>query len=171
MYTSTVSTNSSSTKAFDSNDAEKANFPQPEVIDEETCIDDKLGKELDSGEKLKKVIINADVKFCNGVRIRVKSVKFESNKYKAYGYVQSNSGHDSCLRETKDFKHSLFLGDQGTLEGDTIKIALGGHDYDKDGKLTLSEHSIDKYVKFAWDNYTGELAIYEKGKLRCWAIH
>jgi hypothetical protein len=136
---------------------------------EHTCIDDKLNKDLESGDSIKKMITNSDLIFCNGVRLRLKTYQFASKKYRAYGYVRSNSGSDSCLSESDNFAHSL-LGDQGVLNGDDIKILIGGHQFDSDNKIVPSEHRLARHVKFDWGTYSGEMAIFEKGKVRCWAI-
>lgn len=141
-----------------------------EQVDVHKCIDDKLTKDLDSGDSIKKMVVNDDFTFCNGVRIRLKTYQFSSNKYKAYGHVQSNSGYESCLTESPDFTHRMLLGDQGVLIGNDIKILIGGHQLDSDNKILPSEHRLARYVKFTWGSYSGELAIFEKGKLRCWGI-
>lgn len=143
-------------------------------VDEHTCIDAKLTKDLDSGESIKKMVSNTDITFCNGVRLRLKTYQFASKKYKAYGYVKSNSGNESCLIESDDFTLSSILGfsrgDQGVLNGNGIKILVGGHQFDSDNKVVPSEHKLARHVKFEWGSYSGELAISEKGKVRCWAI-
>ena len=138
-------------------------------IDEHTCIDEKLTKYLDSGESIKKMIANADIIFCNGVRLRLKTYQFTSKKYKAYGYIRSNSGLESCLTESTDYTHTIFLGDQGVLNGNNIKILVGGHYFDSNNKLVPSEHKLASHVKFDWENFNGELAIFEKDKVRCWS--
>ena len=139
-------------------------------VSEHTCIDNKLTKELDSGEAIKNMVINDDFTFCNGVRVRLKTYQFNSKKYKAYGYVISNSGLQSCLTESTEFTHKMFFGDQGILNGNNIKILIGGHQLDSADKIVPSEHKLARYVKFDWGSYNGELAIFEKGKIRCWAI-
>ena len=139
-------------------------------VSEHSCIDDKLNKDLESGESIRHLVINSDFMFCNGVRLRLKSYQFTSKKYKAYGFVQSNSGKDSCLIESEDFTHIALLGDQGVLNGDDMKILIGGHSFNSDNKIQLSNHVLARNVKFSWDTYRGELAILEKGKVKCWAI-
>ena len=141
----------------------------PEV-NERNCIDDKLNKDLDAGESVFKIFINTDFTFCSGVRLRLKSYLFSSRKYKAYGFVRSNSGKETCLTESESFDHKFLLGDQGVLDGNEIKILLGGHSFDENNKLKLSDHLLARTVKFDWGSYRGELAIFEKGKVKCWGI-
>lgn len=140
------------------------------IINEKSCIDAPLAKELESGESIKKLVVNSDVDFCNGVRVRLKTYQFSSKKYKAFGFVRSNSGHESCISESEDFTRTMFLGDRGVLVGDKVKILLGGHQFNSDNKLVPSEHRLARYVKFEWGSYQGEMGFIEKGKLRCWAI-
>jgi hypothetical protein len=139
-------------------------------VSEHSCIDNKLTRDLDSGESIKKMVTNSDFTFCNGVRLRLKTYLFASKKYKAYGVVHSNSGLESCLTESDDFTHTSFLGDQGVLNGLDIKILVGGHQFDSSNKIVPSEHRLARHVKFDWGAYSGELAFLEKGKVRCWAI-
>lgn len=139
-------------------------------INERSCIDELLAKELEAGESIKKLVINTDIDFCNGVRVRLKTYKFASKKYKAYGFVRSNSGHESCLKETEDFSNTQFFGDKGVLVGDDVLIILGGHQFNSDKRVIPSEHRLARFVKFDWKTYKGEMAFFEKDKLRCWAI-
>ncbi len=140
------------------------------VVDERNCIDKKLTIDLDSGESIAKMVVNTDVTFCNGVRLRLKTYQFISKKYKAYGFVRSNSGRETCIEEANSLTHKWKLGDDGVLEGQEIKILLGGHQFDSDNKVIPSEHRLARRVTFEWGSYNGEMAIYEKGKVRCWAI-
>lgn len=151
--------------------AEKNIISEKEEVSERTCIDQALVKELDAGESIKKLVANTDLDFCNGVRVRLKTYQFTSKKYKAFGFVRSNSGHETCIKESDNFSHTIFLGDKGVLIGENIKILLGGHQFNSDNQIVASENRLARYVKFDWGDYSGELAIVEKGKLRCWAIH
>lgn len=149
---------------------ESTKFERKDLVNDRSCIDAPLTKDLDSGESIKKLIVNTDLDFCNGVRLRLKAYQFSSKKYKAYGFVRSNSGHETCIRESDEFSHTAFLGDKGVLMGDNIKILLGGHEFNSNNMLVPSDRRTARYVKFEWGEYKGELAIMEKGKLRCWAI-
>lgn len=139
-------------------------------VSERACIDNLLSKELDAGESIRSLVVNTDVDFCNGVRVRLKTYKFASKKYKVFGYVRSNSGHETCIKESEDYTHTAFIGDKGVLIGNDIKILLGGHQFNSDNKIIPSEHRLARFVKFDWGSYNGEMALMEKGKLRCWAI-
>lgn len=143
-------------------------------INERNCIEEKLAKELDSGESIVRMVINSDIDFCNGVRVRLKSYLFSSKKYKVYGFVRSNSGHETCVQESDNYTHKRVMmktvGDEGVLVGENIKILLGGHEFDSDNKLKPSEHKLARFVRFDWGTYHGEMGIVEKDRLRCWAI-
>ena len=47
-------------------------FSSSKLIDEKTCIDDELLKELGENEIVKKVIDNSDISFCNDLRVMLK---------------------------------------------------------------------------------------------------
>lgn len=152
---------------------ETSKLEAPE-INERNCIEEKLAKELDSGESIVKMVINSDIDFCNGVRVRLKSYLFSSKKYKVFGFVRSNSGAETCLVESDNYTHKRVMmksvGDEGVLVGENIKILLGGHEFDSDNKLKPSEHKLARFVRFEWGTYHGEMGIVEKDRLRCWAI-
>lgn len=149
---------------------ETTKFDKKELVNDHTCIDTPLNKDLDAGESIKKLVFNTDMDFCNGVRVRLKAYQFTSKKYKAYGFVRSNSGHETCIKESDNFTHTPFLGEKGVLIGENVKILLGGHQFDSNNQLVPSDRRLSRYVKFEWGAYKGELAFMEKGKLRCWAI-
>lgn len=153
-----------------SNNLERRLDSDDTTINERVCIDQRLTKDLDAGESIRKLVANSDFDFCNGVRLRLKTYQFASKKFRVYGFVRSNSGKETCLRESDDFIHSTLRGEKGTLVGENIKILLGGHRFNSDNSIEPSEHKLARYVKFEWSEYKGELAIHEKGKLRCWAI-
>jgi hypothetical protein len=151
---------------------------EDEKVDDQNCIDNKLNKDLDSGETISKLRVNNDITFCNGVRVRLKFYLFTSKKYKAYGYVISNSGVKTCISEATDLTHKYVvsflklgnLGEQGVLQGNHgIKILLGGHEFDENKELVTNK--VFPYVRLgSWGNYTGEMAFFEKDKLQCRAI-
>lgn len=138
-------------------------------VSERACIDNKLNKDLDAGEAIEKMIANSDFTFCNGVRVRLKSYLFDSKKYKAYGFIQSNSRHSSCLTASDDYTTN-FLGDRGVLVGRNMKLLVGGHELGSDNKVIPSSHMRARYVKYGWGTYSGELGFYENGRVRCWGI-
>lgn len=141
------------------------------IIGDKTCIDDKLINELEEDELTKKTIDDADINFCNGLRIRIKIIKTTKNKTLVYGFAESSSGRRTCLREDKDFKRILFLGSRGSLVGEEIKISLGGHSYDSKGKLIKSAHLSGRNVDFKIASFSGEIGFFEKGKLKCWSMN
>lgn len=145
--------------------------PAELVVNERACIDDVMQKDLRDEEVVKKVTDDSDIVFCNGLRVRLKIFKTSSNELRAYGYAESTSGKASCLKYAKDFKHYPLLGFRGTLQGDTMKISLGGHMYTSEGKLISSDQLKARVVKFDIANYSGEMGFFENDKLKCWAIH
>ena len=146
-------------------------FSSSKLIDEKTCIDDELLKDLGENEIVKKVIDNSDISFCNGLRVRLKILKMSSGDLRVYGFASSSSGKMSCLKQGTDFQRFPLLGDQGTLVGDKIKISLGGHEYDSENKLIKSKRFKGKFVKFDMTDYSGEMGFFEGNKLKCWAQH
>lgn len=139
-------------------------------INDKKCIDEKLIKDLNNNEKVKTQIADTDILFCNGIRIRLKTFQLTSRKFKAYGFIQTNSGIESCLTESNTFSNTLFLGTRGILLGENVKVLVGGHKLDKEGKLIPSDHLLARYVKFDTYTYNGELAVLENGFPSCWAI-
>lgn len=149
----------------------KKNFSSDKLVDEINCIDNVLVKELGEKDVVKKVLDDSDISFCNGLRVRVKIFKISNGELRVYGFAESTSGRKSCLRQSGDFQRFPFLGDQGTLFGDKIKISLGGHEYTSEGKLIKSDRFKGKYVKFDMASYSGEMGFFESNKLKCYAQH
>ncbi|MBC7712530.1 MAG: hypothetical protein H7177_04300 [Rhizobacter sp.] len=146
-------------------------FKSDKVVDDQTCIDDVLVKELGEKEIVKKIIDDSDINFCNGLRIRIKVFKISNGETRVYGFAESSSGKTSCLKQGPDFERIPFIGDQGTLVGDKIKISLGGHAFDSNGKVIKSDRIKGKFVRFDVANYSGEMGFFEGTKLKCWAQH
>lgn len=144
---------------------------EPNKINEENCIDEAMKRDLSEQELVKKVLAESDISYCNGVRVRVKIFKLSTEEIRVYGFAQSSSGKLSCLRNGKDLKRIPFFGYQGTLNGNGIKVSLGGHQYTTEGKLITSDKLSGKYVKFDVATYSGEMGFFENDTLRCWAIH
>lgn len=149
----------------------KKNFSSEKIVDDKNCIDDVLLKELGEKETVKKVVDDADISFCNGLRVRVKIFKISNGELRVYGFAESTTGKMSCLKQSGDFQRFPFLGDQGTLFGDKIKISLGGHEYTSEGKLIKSNRFKAKYVRFDVASYSGEMGFFESNKLKCYAQH
>lgn len=146
-------------------------FADEKQVTEQSCIDEVMQKDLGKEEVVKKILDDSDIVFCNGLRVRVKIFRTNIDDIRAYGYAESTTGKSSCLKYGKDFKHYPLLGYRGTLQGDVIKISLGGHQYTSEGKLIASEKLRAKVVKFDMANYSGEMGFFENDKLKCWAIH
>ncbi|MGZ3806784.1 MAG: hypothetical protein ACXVCE_01760 [Bacteriovorax sp.] len=157
------------TKKAPGKEEKTGNDAKIEKIDERTCIDDQLNIDL-SSSSVKKMIVNTDITFCNGTHLRLKTYKLGPKKYKALGLVISNSGRESCLKESEEFSKVWPLGDRGVLVGDNIKITLGGHELDSNNKLVSSKHFFKRQVKFTEDKFSGEMAIFENGKLSCFEM-
>lgn len=151
--------------------AGKKVFNAENSVTEQTCIDEVMQKDLAEKEVVKRVMEDSDLVFCNGLRVRVKIFRTSNDDIRAYGYAESSSGKSSCLKSAKDFKHYPLFGYRGTLQGDVIKISLGGHQYTSEGKLISSDKLRAKVVKFDMANYSGEMGFFENDKLKCWAIH
>lgn len=149
----------------------RKSFTSEKMVDDKNCIDDILLKELAANETVKKVVDDTDISFCNGLRVRVKIFKVSSGEIRVYGFASSTSGRMSCLKQSGDFQRIPFLGDQGTLFGDRIKISLGGHEYTAEGKLIKSKGLKAKFVKFDVADYSGEMGFFENNKLKCYAQH
>lgn len=150
----------------------KKDFEIHKLINETTCIDDMLKSELGEKEQIKKVVTDTDINYCNGLRVRVKVFKISGGeKLRAYGFAESSSGKSSCLRDGSDFNKVMFLGYEGTLNGDGIKISLGGHLYSTDKKLIKSDRLKTKFVSFDVASFSGEMGFFENSELKCWAIH
>lgn len=148
----------------------KKDFVAPKVVNEVTCIDEMLKLELGEKETVKKVLTDSDINYCNGLRVRVKIFKISGDKMRAYGFAESSSGKSSCLKDGSDFNKVFLRGYEGTLNGDGIKISLGGHTY-KDSKLIKGDNRKDKYVDFDVASFSGEMGFFENNNLKCWAIH
>jgi hypothetical protein len=149
----------------------KKDFDTTEIVNEQTCIDDILKSELSEKEYIKNVITDADINYCNGLRVRLKVFKMNAGKLRVYGFAESSSGKSSCLRDGSDFNKVIILGYEGTLHGDGIKISLGGHLYTAEKKLIKSGRRKTKYVDFDVASFKGEMGFYENNDLKCWAIH
>lgn len=149
----------------------RKDFQRAKGINEVTCIDEALQASLNNEERVKDVDVDTDINFCNGLRVRLKVFKMSKTQFRAFGFAQSSSGKMSCLTQNKDFKKLPILGYEGTLIGEGIKIALGGHLYTSNNELEKSSKLLGKYVKFDDVNYRGELAFFENENLKCWAIH
>ena len=160
----------SSSGIVDSLSTKKA-FETVKPINEETCIDEVMQKDLGEKEVVKKVLADSDINFCNGLRVRVKIFKTSGDDIRIYGFAQSSTGKLSCLKNARDVKKLPFLGYQGTLTGNGVKISLGGHQYTSENKLISSDHLKAKYVKFDVASYSGEMGFFENDNLKCWAIH
>ncbi len=140
------------------------------IISDETCIDEVLKLELGTKETIKKELSDSDITYCNGLRVRVKVVKLSNGVIKALGFAEGSKGKKSCLKEGKDFKKTLFLGVQGSLVGDGIKISLGGHAYTSSNKLITSKSFKNRHVKLDIASFSGEMGFFEDNNLKCWAI-
>lgn len=149
----------------------KKTFEPAKSINEETCIDETMKKELGEKEVVKKVLADSDINFCNGLRVRVKIFKVSNSDIRVYGFAESSSGKLSCLKHGRDFTKFPLLGYQGTLLGNGIKISLGGHQYTSDNKLITSDKLKAKHVQFDVATYEGEMGFFENDSLKCWAIH
>ena len=147
----------------------KKSFSSENIIDDKNCIDEAIIRELGENDYVKKVIDDSDVSFCDGLRVRIKSFKISNGELRVYGFAQSTSGQSSCLKQGSDFKRFPFLGDQGTLIGDKIKISLGGHEYSPEGKLNKAKGLKAKFVKFDIASYKGEMGFFESNQLKCHA--
>lgn len=139
-------------------------------VDEKICIDDAKLKDIEDNEKISEVIDDTDFNYCNGLRVRLKIFKYSTGDYRAYGFVISSSGRQSCVRQARDFSKVPMLGFKGTLLGSGIKVSLGGHEYDSDNKLKSSKKLSAKHVRFGSYSFSGELGVFENGTLTCWAI-
>lgn len=148
----------------------KKDFEIPKVVNEVTCIDDMLKAELGEKEKVKKVLTDTDINYCNGLRVRLKVFKISGDKMRAYGFAESSSGKSSCLKDGSDFNKVFLRGYEGTLHGDGIKISLGGHVY-LESKLIKTDGFKNKYVDFDVAAFSGEMGFFENNKLKCWAIN
>jgi hypothetical protein len=148
----------------------KKDFVAPKVVDEVTCIDEMLKAELGEKEIVKKVLTDADINYCNGLRVRLKIFKISSDKIRVYGFAESSSGKSSCLKDGSDFNKVFLRGYEGTLNGDGIKVSLGGHTY-TNSKLVKSNGFKNKYVDFDIASFSGEMGFFENNELKCWAIH
>lgn len=149
----------------------KKNFSSEKIIDDKNCIDEALLKELSDNETVKKIVDDSDISFCNGLRVRVKAFKISDGEIRVYGYAISTTGKMSCLKQSGDYQRFPFLGAQGTLFGDKIKISLGGHEYNSEAKLVKSNRLKAKFVKFDMTSYSGEMGFFENNKLKCYAQH
>lgn len=149
----------------------KKDFDITKVVNEQVCIDDLLKSEMGEKEYIKKVITDTDVSYCNGLRVRLKVFKMNGGKLRVYGFAESSSGKSSCLRDGSDFNKVFLLGYEGTLNGDGIKISLGGHLYTAEKKLIKSDRRKTKYVDFDVASFEGEMGFFENNDLKCWAIH
>lgn len=150
----------------------KKEFELAKAVNEKICIDDLIANELGQEEYVKKVIEDADINYCNGLRVRVKIFKVSGEKkLRAYGVAESSSGKSSCLRDGSDFDKAFLRGYEGTLNGDGIKISLGGHLYTGEKKLIKSESFKTRFVKFDVASFSGEMGFFEDNALKCWAIH
>lgn len=139
------------------------------VVDDKICIDNAKEKDMEEKEKITDITDDADIVYCNGLRVRLKIFKFSTGEYRAYGYAISSSGRQSCLKPGRDFKRSL-LGFRGTLLGSGMKVSLGGHKYDSDNKLISSKKLSGKFVNFKREEFSGEMGLFENDELTCYSI-
>lgn len=165
-----VITDPSSMGIVDSLMGQRSNSANGKDINDVTCIDEILKLELGTKDAVKKELSDSDITYCNGLRVRAKVVKFSSGAIKVFGYAEGTKGKKSCLREGKDFDRTMFMGVQGTLIGEGIKISLGGHAYTSGNKLITSKSFKDRYVKLDIASFSGEMGFFEDGNLKCWAI-
>jgi hypothetical protein len=140
------------------------------VVDDKICIDNAKEKDMEEKEKLEDITDDADVIYCNGLRVRLKIFKFTSGEYRAYGFAISSSGRQSCIRSGRDFKRVSLLGFKGTLLGSGMKVSLGGHKYDADNKLIPSKKLSGKLVNFKREEFSGEMGLFENDVLTCYSI-
>lgn len=147
----------------------KKDFTTVKIVNEQVCIDDLLESEINEKEYVKRVITDADISYCDGLRVRMKVYKMNDGKLRVYGFALSTSGKSSCLRDGKDFNKVFFLGYEGTLKGDGINISLGGHSYTPSKTLIKSEKRRSGYVNFNVASFKGEMGFFENNKLVCWA--
>lgn len=149
----------------------KKDFDITKVVNEQACIDDLLKSEMNEKEFIKKVVTDTDINYCNGLRVRLKVFKMNEGKLRVYGFAESSSGKSTCLRDGSDFNKVFLRGYEGTLNGDGIKISLGGHLYTAEKKLIKSDRRKTKYVSFDVASFEGEMGFFENNDLKCWAIH
>lgn len=164
-----VSMDPASMGIVDSLVGKKGLFTQ-KIVNDETCIDEVLRLELGTKDTVKKELSDSDISYCNGLRVRVKVMKLSNGTIKALGFAEGSKGKKSCLREGKDFDKTLFLGVQGTLVGEGIKISLGGHAYTSSNKLITSKSFKNRHVKLDIASFSGEMGFFEDNALKCWAI-
>lgn len=148
----------------------KKDFELHKIVNEVTCIDNMLKAELGEKEKVKKVLTDTDINYCNGLRVRLKIFKISGDKMRVYGFAESSSGKSSCVKDGSDFNKAFLRGYEGTLNGDGIKISLGGHIY-VDSKLMKSEGRKHRHVEFDVATFSGEMGFFENNELKCWAIN
>lgn len=148
----------------------KKDFVVPKVVNEVTCIDDMMKEELNEKQSVKKVMVDTDITYCNGYRVRVKVLKITGDKkLRVYGFAESTSKKSSCLKEGSDFNKVFLRGYEGTLNGDGIKISLGGHEYSKEQKLMKNAGFKDKFVNFEETSFAGDMGFFENNELKCWS--
>lgn len=136
------------------------------IVDDKTCIEKKLSQDLESENSTKKLIANTDFIFCNGTRIRLKAYQFSSKKIKTYGFINDNSGIETCLSGS-DLKRTFLLGLQGTIQANKVKITLGGNQLNTDGSIIPSEKILARHVRFSGESFKGEIGIIKENKSIC----
>jgi hypothetical protein len=149
----------------------KKSFSNSKEISDQICIDDVMINDLGDNDNIKKILDDSDISFCNGMRVRIKIFKISNGEVRVYGYAESSTGVKTCLRQDLDYQRVPFVGNQGTLFGEKIKISLGGHGYNAEKKLIKSTHLKGKFVKFDGANFSGEMGFFEKDNLKCWSNH
>lgn len=137
------------------------------MITEKECIDDLLVNEMNEKEKVRKVVTDTDINFCNGSRLRLKIFKMNDTKLRVYGFAETSTGEMSCLRDGDDFKKVFLKGHEGTLTGEGIKISLGGHLYKDNKKLIKSENRKVQYVTFKDTAFQGDIGLFVNNELLC----
>ena len=55
------------------------------------------------------------------------------------------------------------------MNGDGIKISLGGHEYTKEQKLMKNAGFKDKFVNFEETSFAGDMGFFENNELKCWS--
>ena len=134
-------------------------------VSEQVCIDDLLKTEMNEKEKIRRVLTNTDISYCNGMRVRLKVFKMKDGNLRVYGMADSSSGKRTCLRDGADFKRKSILGNyEGSLIGDGIKISLSGHEYTSDNEIIKRKGSN---LYFEDQSFKGDMGFFENNELVC----
>ena len=153
----------------------KKDLTEEKIVNEQVCFADAIKKDVYfSGVNNNGIVEAAETSFCDGkIKFSLKVYKALNKEIRVYGIVEDIvSGKKSCLKNDKDYHRTLIFNQhQGTLVGDGVKIALGGHEYTTNGKLIPSAYHKLGYVKFDDTTFRGEIAYYEGNTRNCWGIY